>query len=193
MRGGGQGALPPDNPCQRAIRCTVSAPPMCATGARGADPPPGPPFRGEWKSARAARKGRAACPAGAVPRAAALQGARCAAVLHKRPPNSRRREAARFFVCSPTPHSRACAGGTSASEAPRASPCAAQQHSPRAAPCNKLHSPKASARFACAPCCPTALSLTTPKPPHCISSGRNVRGRFPRPARSAPRGLRTQT
>ena len=83
--------------------------------------------------------------------------------------------------------------GTSASEAPRGVPLrsAAAPSACRPVQQTALSKSKRPLRVRPLPLC--GIPLPYPKPPHCISSGRNVRGRFPRPARSAPRGLRTQT
>ena len=127
------------------------------TPTRGPIRPSGLPSVGSGAGARAARKGRAAWQAGAVTRAAALQGVRCAAAtLHTGPVTcvaaKRRASRVRCTVCLAL---------TQEEQAPAkrraAFPCAAQRHSSRAAPRNKLHSPKGNARFACAPCRPTAL------------------------------------
>ncbi len=133
----------------------------------------------------------------------------------------------RAFCMCPTPHPRACAGGTSASDASRGVPLRSAAALPACAPCGGPHSFKSSykllARLALRTAqhqrerplrvrslhaqrssIPLSKSLVYPLPMHsipcsipslchCISSGRNVRGRLPRPANPAPARLRTQT
>ena len=171
-----RGTLSPWTLCQRAIR------------------PSGLPSVGSGAGARAARKGRAAWQAGAVTRAAALQGVRCAAAtLHTGPQTRVAANAARFARAMHPYASRSRRRNKRQRSAARRSPAQRSSTLPRAAPRCMPHpnNRERPLRVRSLPINSTPRSI--PSLRYCIRSGRHVRGRLPRPANPAPARLRTQT